>query len=202
MQNTRSHIVNVSFNLFMQKNFKDVTMKEIVEKSGLSKGAFYHYFDSKAQIFNEITETYYLGTQQNIYHGMKKDSLYEFYHEYINRLKMMISKIRNITNDNNGNINDFNFFSLAFDAIRLVPGFKEKMKKAHDEEFNHWKEVITTARENGEIESYMTDGQIAHLFIYTNDGAGLHLIMEGKIDQVDQELLSLWDNLYLQIKMH
>ena len=198
MQDTRSHIVNVSFNLFMQKNFKDVTMKEIVEKSGLSKGAFYHYFDSKAQIFNEITERYYLAAQQKIYQGIKKNSLYDFYHEYINRMGVMIKQIKQNTSSNESN--DFNFFTLAFDAMRLIPGFKEKIQEAHDEEFQHWYEVIKAAREKTEIGSVMTDAQIAHLFIYTNDGAGLHMMMEGKIDEFPQELMNLWDNLYKQLQ--
>ncbi len=42
--NTREHILKVSLYLFLQKGFKEVTMREIVEKSEMSKGAIYHYF--------------------------------------------------------------------------------------------------------------------------------------------------------------
>jgi AcrR family transcriptional regulator len=35
----------------MQKGYKEVTMKDIVDNAELSKGAFYHYFDSKEKVF-------------------------------------------------------------------------------------------------------------------------------------------------------
>jgi AcrR family transcriptional regulator len=35
-------------------------MKEIVEKTGMSKGAFYHYFPSKEDLFIEIIGKYYV----------------------------------------------------------------------------------------------------------------------------------------------
>jgi len=47
MSDTKTHILMVSLKLFLQKNFKEVTMKEIVKETGLSKGAFYHYFDQE-----------------------------------------------------------------------------------------------------------------------------------------------------------
>ena len=51
---TKEHILNVCTHLFLQKGFKEVTMKEIVEKTGMSKGAIYHYFNSKEQLFLEV----------------------------------------------------------------------------------------------------------------------------------------------------
>jgi len=44
MNDTREHILKVAFNLFLLKSYKEVTMAELVEKTGMSKGAFYHYF--------------------------------------------------------------------------------------------------------------------------------------------------------------
>ena len=54
MNESKEHIITVASKLFLQKNFKEVTMKEIVDKTGLSKGAFYHYFESKEQLFLEV----------------------------------------------------------------------------------------------------------------------------------------------------
>jgi AcrR family transcriptional regulator len=46
MSDSRTHILETAANLFMQKSYKEVTMKEIVDKTGLSKGAFYLHFRS------------------------------------------------------------------------------------------------------------------------------------------------------------
>ena len=52
--NTKEHILNVSFDLFLQKSFNEVTLKNISENTGMSKGAIYYYFETKEQIFLEI----------------------------------------------------------------------------------------------------------------------------------------------------
>ena len=59
MNDSKEHILLASLNLFLQKNFKEVTIKEIVEITGLSKGAFYHYFQSKEQLFEEVMEHFF-----------------------------------------------------------------------------------------------------------------------------------------------
>ena len=53
---SKEHILITAFSLFLQKSFKEVTMKEIVKETGLSKGAFYHYFESKEQLFLELLQ--------------------------------------------------------------------------------------------------------------------------------------------------
>ena len=74
MSETKEHILKVSFLLFLQKNFKDVTMNEIVEKTGMSKGAFYHYFKSKEELFEDIINEYYLNEWVIDYDKLNKDS--------------------------------------------------------------------------------------------------------------------------------
>ena len=53
---TRTQILQIAFKLFFKKGFKAVTMSELVQASGLSKGAFYHYFSSKEALYNEAIE--------------------------------------------------------------------------------------------------------------------------------------------------
>ena len=38
--------------MFFKKGFKGVTMSELVEASGMSKGAFYHYFSGKEELYD------------------------------------------------------------------------------------------------------------------------------------------------------
>ena len=59
MKETKEHILRESCALFLQKSFKEVTMKEIVKTTQMSKGAFYHYFKNKEQIFLEIVDSIY-----------------------------------------------------------------------------------------------------------------------------------------------
>lgn len=52
---TRRKIFNTAAQLIAEKGFDNVTVEEICKKSGVAKGLFYHYFNSKADI---VIETY------------------------------------------------------------------------------------------------------------------------------------------------
>lgn len=58
MKDTRKHILEISMKLFLEKGFKEVTMNELVQSCGLSKGAFYHYFTSKDKLYQKAIEAY------------------------------------------------------------------------------------------------------------------------------------------------
>lgn len=50
----RKYILDTARKVFMEKGYKSVTMKDIVEACGISRGGLYLYFDSTEQILLEI----------------------------------------------------------------------------------------------------------------------------------------------------
>jgi TetR/AcrR family transcriptional regulator, transcriptional repressor for nem operon len=198
MINTREHILNVSFNLFLQKSFKEVTLKEIVEKTGMSKGAFYHYFNSKEQLFLEIIQNA-ISSVIEIYKRLDKDSLYQFYHDYLRTIKNLSQIFPNDNGDKKEA--DLNIYFLFFDGIKLFPDFKEKLQISMQAELDAWKEIVQIARKKGEIKSSLTDEQIAKLFIFSADGVGMqNTITKNSSEEVKDSLLELWDALYIELK--
>lgn len=51
---TRELIKKAAYRLFADKGFKEVTMKDICEKTGLSRGGLYRHYKSTAAIFEEL----------------------------------------------------------------------------------------------------------------------------------------------------
>lgn len=199
MSETKEFILNTAFGLFLQKNYKEVTMKEIVDKTGLSKGAFYHYFTSKEELFREVIETIYFQNLIIDFRNINADSLKEFYISYLHYMMDNLRKMRIKLMLPESSVN-INFITILFDAINLFPGFREKLVNALQDELDAWTSIIKKARSNGEFNSPMTDEQIARLFIYSNDGISLRLLLEGKLDQISSEMLTLWNNFYEELK--
>jgi len=198
MKNTREHILNESLSLFLQKGFKDVTMKEIVEKTGMSKGAIYHYFESKEKLFLEIINIIFSSVLDTHYSKCNKDSLHQFYHDYINHFIRSSNWQNKSEKDNFVNMN---YFSLIFDALKLFPDLHEKLKESLQVQLTVWKEVIHTARNKEEIKSLMDDEQIARMFIYSSDGVGMYsLFINDRSEDTESTLLKLWDNFYTELK--
>jgi TetR/AcrR family transcriptional regulator, transcriptional repressor for nem operon len=202
MNDSKEHIITVTSKLFLQKSFKEVTMKEIVDKTGLSQGAFYHYFESKEQLFMEVLDFFFSSVMKHSYDKYSKVSFHDFYHDYANEVKSFgkeyISKFKGDENESDFNMN---YFALAFDALKLFPEFRAKMQDGLKQELEIWIAILKKARDNGEIKSSMTDEQIAQTFIYLSDGIGMHMIMRGaSIEEMVNPFLILWDKLYEQIK--
>ena len=53
---TKRHIKEQAMTLFAEKGFKDVTMKDVCEAAGLSRGGLYLHYGSTGQIFAEIID--------------------------------------------------------------------------------------------------------------------------------------------------
>jgi len=51
---TRARLVTAAKAVFEEDGFLDARISDIAERAGLSHGSFYHYFDSKEQIFREV----------------------------------------------------------------------------------------------------------------------------------------------------
>ena len=60
MSNTKDNIKNTALQLFLTKGYS-VGINEIIQKSGTSKGAFYHHFNSKEQLFIETVDNFFFG---------------------------------------------------------------------------------------------------------------------------------------------
>jgi AcrR family transcriptional regulator len=58
-ENTRDKILDSAKRLFEQKGYHETSMDEIVNTSGMSKGAIYGYFDSKEALFESLQEKEY-----------------------------------------------------------------------------------------------------------------------------------------------
>jgi TetR/AcrR family transcriptional repressor of nem operon len=200
MSDTRTHILMVSLKLFLQKNFKEVTMKEIVRETGLSKGAFYHYFESKEHLFREIIEYFFSSILEYDFSKLPSGSLYEFYHSYIEQVNTMRYQLLASEEAEGEDFLNLNFFALLFDAFKLFPEFRRNMEAYHQKETEAWVTAIRRARASGELSSHLTDKQIAQIFLFTSDGLTMNLTMESNTADLDRKLSSLWDNFYETLK--
>lgn len=53
---TRARLLEAAKKVFEDNGFLDARISDIAERAGMSHGSFYHYFDSKEQIFREVAE--------------------------------------------------------------------------------------------------------------------------------------------------
>ncbi len=91
------------------------------------------------------------------------NSLKQFYTDILNKFekkKTLLAK--DIFGRKVNNLND-NYYYLLFDAMRMLPDFKERHHEEQREELRAWKKIISIARQNNEINTQMTDEHTAKL---------------------------------------
>jgi len=53
---TRARLLDAAKQIFEENGFLEARISDIAKRAGLSHGSFYHYFDSKEQVFREVAE--------------------------------------------------------------------------------------------------------------------------------------------------
>jgi len=51
---TRELILSKSFQLFLNKGYREILINNIIGECGISKGVFYHHFKSKEELYQEV----------------------------------------------------------------------------------------------------------------------------------------------------
>lgn len=58
-EQTVEKILNISYRLFMEKGYENTTIQDITNELGMSKGAIYHHYKSKADILDALGDMQY-----------------------------------------------------------------------------------------------------------------------------------------------
>ena len=85
----QSQIMEAAMKVFTKKGFASARMDDIVEESGMSKGAIYHYYQGKKEIFLALIDHWETQTFPNFYTRNSKErtasnTLRDFSKEIIN----------------------------------------------------------------------------------------------------------------------
>jgi AcrR family transcriptional regulator len=55
-EGAREALIEAAHDLFMRRDYDEVSIAEILERSGVSRGALYHHFPSKLELFRAVFE--------------------------------------------------------------------------------------------------------------------------------------------------
>lgn len=67
---TRTRLLDATYSLMVKKGFPSTTVDEICQAAGVSKGSFYHFFESKQQMTLAMLEHHMAGATEEIERGL------------------------------------------------------------------------------------------------------------------------------------
>ena len=149
MLETKDHILKVAFILFLKNGYKSVSMHDLERETGLTKGAFYHYFKGKEDIFIEVINKYHLSQRKNALSDFEATCTFSEFIDYqIKDIGLQVNEIRNFANIEDP---DPFFISLIMEARKYYPGFTDKVKESSVLIIKKWENKIKQAQEKFEI---------------------------------------------------
>lgn len=172
MNPSRKKILDKAFGLFLSNSYESVSMQQIQEAVDISRGAIYHHFKSKADIYNEVVNDYLLPVFYN-YQMLPEEEKRTLQQTIYASIKMRTSHIQHLKELINEKSVDFYFFKFVFQATEHCTDFRENVGQLMEKELNGWKTSILNAVRNGEIRSDLHPDYVAQWFIITPLGLGV-----------------------------
>lgn len=161
---TKAIIRNKAYELFVRKGFKEVTMKDICEATGLSRGGLYRHYESTEQIFLDITGSFL--AEQN-------DEVKEKINKQIPApqiLEEILEKYRREMLDNQKSL------SLAiyeFFSSRKEQNDDNLLWQQYISSYESWNELITYGIERGEFKKVPAK-KIFDLIVFSYQGVRMY----------------------------
>lgn len=155
-ERTKAMIIHESLQLFGQKGFTRVTMKDICEATGMSRGGLYSHFASTTEIFEEILN----GVTQNDSMDFAKGILEE--KSAVEMLDQALESMESelILSDN----------TLERAIYEFAMGVdRDFMQELNSKAEAKWKSLIEYGIGRGEFENVDTDG-IVGIILYVYQG--------------------------------
>ncbi len=180
---SKENIVKVAFILFLEKGYREVTIKNIMEATGLSKGAIYHHFTSKEEIYDATLQTYYFkilnnDVVQRITGNFKKDieTLYHFAAELFSEIEHLSEKGLDFP------IRNFFSFQLESETHEKV---RHQILETLDQYRKDIQNMVRHAMETNQIRKDLDVEAVAFQLISMIEGLALnHSTVKGDIKNV------------------
>lgn len=145
MSNTKDYIVDQAYRLFLTKSYEAVSISDISEAIGLTKGALYHHFVNKEDLFRAVIDKYLsvIGMTE-IREGISLAEFIDSDIEYVRRI------VNTICVDRQPFV-PVSYLSLLIDALRHYPGFADNQERYFTRQIDKLRVIIENAIAAGEV---------------------------------------------------
>ncbi len=124
-KDTKHFVRETAFKLFLDKGYSNTSMSDLVLATKLSKGAFYHHFKNKEELYQEVLNHYFLSYYQELdWDSIRKMGVAEIEAEIQGFYKSFIPEILAVSEKGMSC-----YFILFFEAFNKYPLFREEIRK-------------------------------------------------------------------------
>jgi TetR/AcrR family transcriptional regulator, transcriptional repressor for nem operon len=169
MNDTKEYIVDEAYKLFLSHSYEAVTISDISKAIRLTKGALYHHFINKEELFKAVIDKHLIIDLMD--NDVKYDSLLQYIEVSIESSRKVVFN----TIGSNQNFIPINYLSLLIDALRHYPNFTLNKEGLFSSQIEKIKEVLIDAVKKHEIRDDLDTDITAVNFLSINLGLASNL---------------------------
>ena len=197
MKDTKEIILKTAYDMFMCNNYEAVTINGVIKATGLTKGAIYHYYDSKESLFKAVVDKYMV--ENHVDSSDENLSLGELIESTIEHIRFHIKHLV-VENPKYHEEVPINYLSLMVAAYRYYPDYAKIGNTFYQSLKEKWVKTLTNAIDCKEIRNDIDVDAIIILFLQIGPGIATHMILGESVDYALEICERQYRELYKNIK--
>lgn len=161
---TRQEIRDKAYQLFAEKGYKEVTMKDICEQTGLSRGGLYRHYESTEQIFLEIV---------NGFSDRQKNEVSAKIRQRLPAAAILEALLTKYAAEMNDCKNSFSLAICEFYSDPAVSKEDNSVRKQYEISKSVWAELINYGISTGEF-NRVNPESVFHLILFAYQGVRMY----------------------------
>jgi len=195
MADTREYIIEEAYKLFLARSYEAVSINDISKAIGLTKGALYHHFTNKEELFKAVIDKYLI--IKSVDGDTNKITLLQFIELSISQAQETINALFSHTSG----FNPINYMSLFVDSFRHYNGFAEDKTTFFQGEIKKIETVLKNSIRSGEIRNDIDTSIMASTYFSITVGVATNLLQNGSIETTVDFLKNQLTQLYNLLKI-
>ena len=184
----KEELFSAAFRLFILHGYDGVSFSDIEKATGMSRGAIFHYVDTKQDLFRQVVEMFVIDKQSidmKIRQGVKRT---------MKEVRQIIGEDVSMAAGSRAYLN------IIQQVATLVPDLFKLYQQCMDREQQVWQQVITRAIERKEIQPEIDVELLAQTFIALFYGRAYRDSLSNGLDAdlLKRQMLQLYEVIALK----
>jgi AcrR family transcriptional regulator len=187
---TRTNILKTALLLFLEKGYKDVSYQDLVKKTGLSKGAIYHYFASKEDLLNAVFDMFSESSRQPVAVA-PEDQVTDYASFKKLYADIKIGQLNDFKAFLGADLVSFNWVLFCLEAIAANEQLRVTISELSKLEIKFLERCFLGLDKHGQLPKGKDPALLAECLYYILEGAGLVMFLAE--NKKDEDFITLYD---------
>ena len=187
---TEHEILEMAFDMFLEKGFSEVSTNEIIREAGLTKGGFYYYFKSREDLDQRVVERFIhpfftkpVEKMQEVWNGKKQDipTGELLWHGFF-----MPQRFVNFQKAVDKDVAFRNFYFLLYESMKKFPEVNDYFKGLNIKRGEMLHRILERGQMRGEVTKEIDLENYVTMILAMQDGILALKVLDDGIDDEEK----------------